>query len=103
MALRPKFGEESYASLARRIAYDAGGREDVLLKLLREADALLLRRGLPRTSSMFGHPFYEKQLTVRFPDGTQGYYAPGGPSALVTYRFTEGSSPGDESLEGTRP
>jgi hypothetical protein len=103
MTSRPESGEEGYAPLARRIAYEAGGREDVLLKLLRECGALLLRRGLPRTSSMYGHPFYEKQLTIRFPDGTQGYYAPGGPSALVTYRFTEGSAPGDESLEGARP
>jgi DNA repair protein RadC len=92
------------AALGRKIARDASGSEKALLRMLQEAGARVLR-AYPAPN--FGLAPDDRrdllQVHVRFPDGTMGYFAPGGPPRQWSYRFVEGSRPGDENLPGVDP
>ncbi len=103
-ALRRRYGRSvgpwvsaDWAARARQIARYASGREDVLRRELREAGVLALReRPGPNRPEL-------TQITVRFPDGRMGFFAPGGPRDFATYQFFEGSAPGDSELPGYAP
>jgi hypothetical protein len=82
--------------MARYIADRAGGREPILRAYLRKAGAVVLR-----CSSKYNTR--GNQIAVRFPDGVIGFYAPGGPSHMITYQWFEGHRPGDDTLKGTVP
>ena len=86
---------------ARRIARDSSGSEPHLLRALTDAGVLVLR-AYPAPN--YGLATDERrnllQIHVRFPDGTMGYFAPGGPPRLWSYTFTAGTKPGDENLPG---
>jgi hypothetical protein len=82
-----------------RIAYDAGGREAILMDLLRGAGARILR-----TREAYNRDERANtQFHVRFPDGTMGFFAPGGPPHMTTYSWHEGSAPGDAEIKGRLP
>lgn len=103
-ALRRRYGRsvgpwvsDDWAARARQIARYASGCDDVLRKELRAAGIQALReRPGPNRPEL-------TQITVRFPDGRMGYFAPGGPRDLPTYQFFEGSRPGDADLPGYEP
>jgi hypothetical protein len=80
----------------KRIAYLAAGRPDVLYKLLEEVGAHITKT---RVSDTRGNV----QVSVKFADGSMGFFNPGGPSRMITYSFHEGHRPGDEGLRGVLP
>lgn len=82
---------------ASRIARDVCGREDVLRAELRAIGAKVIREypGPNRPELA--------QIQVRLPDGTMGYFSPGGPRAMPDYVFIVGNRPGDETIEGVDP
>jgi chorismate mutase len=94
----------SSSELGRKIAHQSSGSEKHLLSALDEAGVRILR-AYPAPS--FGLATDERrnllQIHVRFPDGLMGFFAPGGPPRLWSYRFIVGTKPGDATLAGVEP
>ncbi len=99
---RVKAAGPTSEELARKIAHESSGSEKHLLSALQAAGARVLRAFPPLTLATDDRRNL-LQVHVRFPDGLMGYFSPGGPPRLWTYRFVAGSRPGDESLPGVEP
>ena len=97
-------GGSSTTAMAQKMAYDNSGSESHLLRALIDAGALVLRAYPAPTFGLATDGRQNLlQIHVRFPDGTIGYFSPGGPPRLWTYRFVEGTKPGDTELPGVVP
>jgi hypothetical protein len=88
-------------TLAKKIARDSSGSEPHLLQAL-TTERVLVLRAYPAPAFGLATDGRQNllQIHVRFPDGTMGYFAPGGPPRLWSYTFTPGTKPGDENLPG---
>jgi hypothetical protein len=75
-----------------QIANHASGSEKMLIELLAKAGAVI-KRSYPAPAFELAKDDRKKllQIHVQFPDGTAGFFAPGGPPRLWNYMFVKGT------------